>query len=85
MERRRFSEAMMWSVEVGIHRSTDGQSDLDLAGDVSGDPIPVDLLNSSAILDKIRDERRRSKLMQYLDHQEKALTHETFLVVFNGG
>lgn len=68
MERRRFSEAMMWSVEVGIHRSTDGQSDLEPAGDVAGDPIPADLFNSSAILNEIRDQRRRSKFMQYLDH-----------------
>jgi hypothetical protein len=65
-ERRRFSEAMMRSVEVGIQRRTVGHNDLDFA-DVTvaaaDDPISAFLISSVILF----DHRMRAKLIWILD------------------
>lgn len=68
-ERRRFSAAMMRSVEVGIQRRIDGHRDLVLAHDDDVDEVDVAVVaaaddpSSSAIFKIELVTRRRSKFM----------------------
>ena len=68
IERRRFSEAMMWSVEVGIQRRTEGHNDLfdDLVTVVVA--AAADELICSAIVANRFDHLRRRilRLMHFL-------------------